>query len=306
MGRRPGGALTQPNPTHTASLRTHFARPPCRVAARAVPGGRCPSAFPARIPCSTCLVCLGGGWPSPRVSLPGIPSRAPRVVGLCGRGNPLSGVLGSVGGWVLWLRMRQPVLVLPGVLGQAAVQRLGGVAASWCCALPLPALKPSPTASLPPWRVPPPYCFGWCPCNSGCCPGAAKGHLSLHVYCSRSPRCLGGRPARVRGGNRPALAAAGPRGWLGGSRGLAGPRGIASVHWRGWACWPQCHPVTSLARFPPMRRAGDVACARPSVGLWVVHLARVQQACEHSRCGMRRSDCGVQVSWGMAHGLRWP
>ena len=46
-----------------------------RGADRAVPGCPCPSAFPVRVPCSACLV-WGGGWPSLRVSLPGLQSRA--------------------------------------------------------------------------------------------------------------------------------------------------------------------------------------------------------------------------------------
>ena len=37
-------------------------------------------------------------------------------------------------------------------------------------------------------------------------------------------------------------------------------------------------PITSLARFPPVRSAGNVACARPSVGILGVPLACVEQA----------------------------
>ena len=38
---------------------------PVQGAGRAVPGDPCPSAFPAQVPCSACLVCVGEGGPVP-------------------------------------------------------------------------------------------------------------------------------------------------------------------------------------------------------------------------------------------------
>ena len=66
---------------------------PVRGAGRAVPGGLCPSAFPAPVPCSTFLA--RGGWPGPFVPLPGSGSLAPLWAGLCVRGGP---ALGGRGG----------------------------------------------------------------------------------------------------------------------------------------------------------------------------------------------------------------
>ena len=59
---------------------------PVQGAGGAVPRGRCPSAFPASVPCAVWLA-WGGGWPSPFPPVPGSGSCAPSWAGLGGGGG---------------------------------------------------------------------------------------------------------------------------------------------------------------------------------------------------------------------------
>ena len=75
-------------------------------AGRAVPGGLCPSAFPAPVPCPAYLAL--GGWPGPFVPLPALGSLSPLRAGLpwragfarCGGGSRASGGGGATLAWI--------------------------------------------------------------------------------------------------------------------------------------------------------------------------------------------------------------
>ena len=62
-------------------------------AGRAVPGGLCPSAFPALVSFSALLA--RGGWPRPFLPPPSSGSRAPSRIGLFLRGSPACGGRGG-------------------------------------------------------------------------------------------------------------------------------------------------------------------------------------------------------------------
>ena len=98
---------------------------PVQGARMAVPGGLCPSAFPAQVPCSAYLA-QGGWWPGPFSPLPGYGSLAHLWAGLCLRGGPASGGPFEMGGLLGGVGLRAASLGAWWGLGRSGGLRDGG------------------------------------------------------------------------------------------------------------------------------------------------------------------------------------